>query len=205
MRVSREGFGWGDLLAVLWLVLVFYWVLAARNAPKARAVEGLGPGLASSGILLLSVDLLFGPSLPTGPLGARFVPSSLWLGTTGTMITAAGLTFAIWARHHLGSNWSAATIIRVDHQLIRTGPYALVRHPIYSGVLLAMLGTALVIGSDRGLVAISLLLGGLLWKARREDGILAREFGEVFARYREGTGMWLPRPQIYCRRPIRSV
>src|SRR5450759_4642925 len=52
MRVSREGFGWGDLLAVLWLVLVFYWVLAARNAPKARAVEGLGPGLASSGIML---------------------------------------------------------------------------------------------------------------------------------------------------------
>lgn len=202
--MSRESFGWGDLLALLWLVVAFYWVLAARNAPKARTVEGLGPRLASSGILLLSVDLLFGPSSPTGPLGARFVPSSMWLGTTGTMITAAGLTLAIWARRQLGSNWSAAIIIKVDHQLIRTGPYALIRHPIYSGILVAMLGTALVIGSYRGLVAVALLLGGLLWKARREERILGREFGEAFERYRERTGIWLPRIQSSIRRPIHS-
>jgi protein-S-isoprenylcysteine O-methyltransferase Ste14 len=182
-------FAWADLQVVLWLIVLLYWILAARNAAKVRTEEGLGPGLADSAILLLSADLLFGSLLQKGPLDARFLPSSVWLGMTGTVITAVGLTFAILARRHLGSSWSAAVIIRVDHQLIRSGPYAWVRHPIYSGVLLAMLGTVLIMGSARALVAIALLLVGLLWKAHREDRILAREFGKEFDRYREQTSI----------------
>jgi protein-S-isoprenylcysteine O-methyltransferase Ste14 len=108
-------------------------------------------------------------------------------------LTTAGVAFAIWARWHLGANWSAIVSIREQHELIRTGPYRRVRHPIYTGMLLAMAGTALVLGELRGLLAFAITLFAFYWKARKEEAWLTREFGESFEAHTKQTGMFLPK------------
>jgi protein-S-isoprenylcysteine O-methyltransferase Ste14 len=83
--------------------------------------------------------LPFSARLRVGPLAWRFVPDSPVVAWAGLAVTAAGFTFAIWARMLLGGNWSSSMTVKQDHQLIRQGPYSIVRHPIYSGLLLALL------------------------------------------------------------------
>jgi len=100
---------------------------------------------------------------------------------------------AIWARYSLGAYWSARVTLKEGHQLIRSGPYALVRHPIYTGMFLAALGTALVGGEWRGILALLLLITAHARKAFREESLLSREFGEEYTNYRRSTGFLFPR------------
>jgi len=100
---------------------------------------------------------------------------------------------AIWARLILGENWSARVIVKQGHQLISSGPYAYVRHPIYSGFLLAVTGTAIVIGEWRGLLAIVLVVVTQSLKAQREEKFMLSEFGDRYAQYQRETGFLLPR------------
>jgi protein-S-isoprenylcysteine O-methyltransferase Ste14 len=104
--------------------------------------------------------LPFSARLRVGPLAWRFVPDSPVVDWAGQADTAAGCAFAIWARMLLGGNWSASVTVKHDHQLIRQGPYSIVRHPICSGLLLALLGTALALGELRGIVDLALALAG---------------------------------------------
>jgi protein-S-isoprenylcysteine O-methyltransferase Ste14 len=99
----------------------------------------------------------------------------------------------MWARYCLGDNWSAAVSIREDHELVRRGPYRAMRHPIYSGILLGMLGTVIVVGEVRGILGLVIVYAGFYGKARKEDAWLTREFGEKFASHVKHTGMFLPR------------
>jgi protein-S-isoprenylcysteine O-methyltransferase Ste14 len=99
----------------------------------------------------------------------------------------------MWARRTIGTDWSAEVQIKEGHQLIRSGPYAHIRHPIYTGILLATFGTALVIGKYRGLVAVAMFLIGFTRKARNEESFLAAEFGAAFDEHRRRTGFFLPR------------
>jgi protein-S-isoprenylcysteine O-methyltransferase Ste14 len=100
---------------------------------------------------------------------------------------------AIWARHYLGANWSATITIRNSHFLVRTGPYSRMRHPMYSGLLLAIAGTALPRGEWRGLLAFAIAV--IVWaiKARKEESWLRNEFGVQFEEYYQRTGFLLPR------------
>jgi protein-S-isoprenylcysteine O-methyltransferase Ste14 len=111
----------------------------------------------------------------------------------GLALTAAGLALSIWAREHLGRNWSALVALKVDHQLIRSGPYARLRHPIYTGILVAIFGTALSVGQYRALAAMVIFLAGFAWKAQREERMLRRQFGSDYDDYRRETGVLLPR------------
>lgn len=115
------------------------------------------------------------------------------LGVIGLALTVAGLAFAMWARRHLGKNWSAVVTIRTDHELIRTGPYRFIRHPIYTGILLAMIGTALLVGEVRALLAVAIMALSFFFKARKEEVWLAREFGDKFEAHTKHTGMFLPK------------
>ena len=123
----------------------------------------------------------------------RFIPDSLPIAWAGLGAALAGLAIAIWARIHLGHYWSDKIILKVDHELIRSGPYAYMRHPIYSGVLFGVFGTALLLGEVRGLLAFSLLLINYAIKAKREERILADHFGEQFRAYTSRAGFLLPR------------
>lgn len=137
--------------------------------------------------------LLFRTHMDTRALNARFVPDSAWVAWLGALLAVFGIGLAIWARVHLGRQWSSAVEIRTDHELIATGPYARLRHPIYTGMLTAMLGTALTLGEWRGLVAVLIATIGFSFKAKREESFLKEEFGPAFEEHKRRTGFLLPR------------
>jgi protein-S-isoprenylcysteine O-methyltransferase Ste14 len=99
----------------------------------------------------------------------------------------------VWARVTLGRNWSGQIQIKSDHQLISAGPYRFVRHPIYTGILGGIFGTAFAIGEVRGAIAFVLILIGFANKARMEEAFLARQFGASFEQHVKRTGFFLPR------------
>ena len=121
------------------------------------------------------------------------MPASPITEWTGVVLTAAGVAIAIWARWHLGANWSGVVTLKEGHELIRTGPYRTIRHPIYTGILLALFGTAVAVGEVRGLLAVAIAWASFYWKARREEAFLTQEFGEKFGAHAKQTGMFLPK------------
>jgi protein-S-isoprenylcysteine O-methyltransferase Ste14 len=144
-------------------------------------------------LVVLGAVLLFGKDVQIATLDQRFVPREAMVRDTGVALTWLGILFAIWARYHIGQFWSGRVTLKEDHQLIRTGPYARMRHPIYTGLALAMFGTALVVGEWRGLLGALLVLTAHLLKARKEESWLTERFGEAYEDYRRETGFLLPR------------
>src|ERR1700757_3065236 len=128
------------------------WLSVGRRVKPPRPAES--PIYRAFRLLLLVITftLLFANWTAVGPLGNHFLPQIRSLDCLGFVLALTGLAIAAWARVSLGQYWSDKIVLKVDHQLIRSGPYARMRHPIYSGVLLGVLGTALVIGEIRGLL-----------------------------------------------------
>lgn len=120
---------------------------------------------------------------------ALFIGAKLW-STTGAMgviavvLVVLGLALALWARAILGGNWSATVTFKAGHELIERGPYRYVRHPIYSAILLMLLGTALLSGRIIWLVAVVLAFIGFWIKSRAEERLLTRHFPEAYPAYR---------------------
>jgi protein-S-isoprenylcysteine O-methyltransferase Ste14 len=122
----------------------------------------------------------------------RFVPSTLGWQSFGAALTVAGVAVAIWSRFYLGRNWSGTVTVKQDHELIRSGPYGVVRHPIYSGGLLAILGTAIYVGEVRGLGALVLALIAWKIKSLHEESFMESEFGEQYLQYRQQVKALVP-------------
>jgi protein-S-isoprenylcysteine O-methyltransferase Ste14 len=164
----------------LWIAFLVIWVLGAMKIkPAARRISGpsrsLQIVLAAAGAILL-----FDRDLSVSFLGLRFIPQAEALGYLGVAMTAGGIAFAVWARFALGQNWSGQVTLKQGHELIRSGPYALVRHPIYSGILLGLFGTAIFIGELRGLIGFGLFLTGWWFKARLEESLMIEQFGDEY-------------------------
>jgi protein-S-isoprenylcysteine O-methyltransferase Ste14 len=177
-------------LVILWLAWVVVWVAMARGV-KSVAERG-GGSRAHYPPMAVAVVLLAAPRLPLFPLDVRFVPAELWPAGLGLALTFAGLAFALWARLRLAGNWSSSVTLKSDHELIADGPYRWVRHPIYTGLLVALFGTALAIGEWRGLLAVAIAAVALWRKLRLEDALLSREFGEAYAAYCARTQALIP-------------
>ena len=176
-----------------WMAFFLYWAISALSSKVAKKSESVLARFQRMVTLVVAYSLLFYQVTRVGWLGKRFVADTSAAAVIGVTLTTAGVAFAIWARWHLGANWSAIVSIREQHELIRTGPYRRVRHPIYTGMLLAMAGTALVLGELRGLLAFAITLFAFYWKARKEEAWLTREFGESFEAHAKQTGMFLPK------------
>ncbi|HEY7116130.1 MAG TPA: isoprenylcysteine carboxylmethyltransferase family protein [Tepidisphaeraceae bacterium] len=114
------------------------------------------------------------------------------LELVGVAMTLAGHSLAVWARVHLGRYWSGMITLKEDHELIRTGPYRWARHPIYSGFLLAVLGSAIAAGTGDAFIGFGLILIALLIKMRREEALMTREFGEQYQRFRREVAALVP-------------
>lgn len=162
-------------ILALWIAWLGYWVIAARGAKptrwRERGIEQWIHGLPA----VLATILLAAPRLLPWRL-ARFLPLGLAFPLLGTILTAIGLAIAIAARRQLAGNWSAAVEIKEGHALIRGGLYRYVRHPIYSGILLAVLGSALVLGLWQSLLGFALLLLAFVLKSRHEEARLRQTF-----------------------------
>jgi protein-S-isoprenylcysteine O-methyltransferase Ste14 len=179
------------MIPALWLAWLAFWLLAARQANPTRWREPLGSRAIHVVPALISVALFAAPRVVPATLRARFALPGSALPFLGILLVAAGLGFTVWARLHLGRNWSGVVTLKEDHALIRTGPYRVVRHPIYTGLLLALLGTALAIGEWRGVLAVGCAVIGFLWKIRVEEALMAGSFPE-YAEYRKRTAALMP-------------
>jgi len=182
--------------ALIWAIFGAYWILSAtrgrgHSAPPARSEPHFYRPLRIS-LLVLAFLLLFWKPAAFGSLARRFMPPSDAIAIVGFALFLVGLAIAVLARVHLGQYWSDKVMLQAGHRLIHTGPYAHVRHPIYSGVLLGIAGTALILGEWRGLLSFLLMLVNYSIKALREENILRAQFGPEFEEYKNHTGFLLP-------------
>ncbi|HUJ32695.1 MAG TPA: isoprenylcysteine carboxylmethyltransferase family protein [Candidatus Acidoferrum sp.] len=176
-----------------WIVFLVYWFAAAFRLNRMKKREPASEWLLRFVVMGTAFVLLDGSLVQFGDLNKRFFPHSAPVQAVGAALTCLGVAFAIWARYHIGRYWSSTVSLRADHQLIRTGPYAHIRHPIYTGILLAVLGTAVAVGRYRAIVAFVIVLAGFTWKASREEALLSGEFGPAFEEHKRVTGFFLPR------------
>src|SRR2546430_17092194 len=144
----------------------------------------------------MSFVLLLSPSLPVGALARPLVPDHSAIRDLGVALAGLGVLLMIWARRHLGHYWSDKVEIKTNHQLISTGPYARLRHPIYTGMLVAVAGTALAVGEWRGVAAFLLLLANYVIKTRKEERVLRQRVGPAVEGYGSRTGLPIPRIRL---------
>jgi protein-S-isoprenylcysteine O-methyltransferase Ste14 len=143
-------------------------------------------------IFLIAITVLSTTRIPLRWLYLQLWPVGIWPFWLGAAVTIAGLLFAVWARKYLGSNWSRSVTIKKGHELITTGPYALVRHPIYTGILAGFLGTAIAISQVRGPIVFVLIFFALWLKLRMEEQWMRSQFGETYATYARQTAAVVP-------------
>ncbi len=177
---------------VMWVSWGLYWWAASRNVKAVVRREPLPSRLLHTVPLAVALVLLWSTNLPGSFLIRRLWPWTEWTFWSGCLLTAAGLMFSVWARVHLGRNWSGIVTIKQDHELITSGPYALVRHPIYTGLLLGFFGSALAIGEWRGVVAVVLAAGSLWFKLRREERWMRQQFGNAYSTYAKRVAALVP-------------
>src|SRR5262245_44317446 len=156
----------GRFIAVCWVIFIGVWFIAAWFAK--RTVER--SGIPARWIVAIAAILLVGTRSWWLPFASG---ASLWhatasLAAVAAALTATGLLVALWARAVLGRNWSGAIVLKEHHELIDRGPYAFVRHSIYTGVLLMVLGTVTFSGTRAGVILFATIVAGLIVKARRE-------------------------------------
>lgn len=181
-------------LKLCWLILLAYWGVSALQAKPVTRTESRWKQLLVYWLPLLVAVLLLGPGpwFGHGWLREQFVPHSLPVYTIGLLLCICGVVLAIWARWRLGRNWSGNVQIKQAHELITSGPYARVRHPIYSGLLLMFSGNALMVGDWRGVIAVLIVLASFWAKLRQEERFLAAHFGPAYADYAARTRMLIP-------------
>jgi protein-S-isoprenylcysteine O-methyltransferase Ste14 len=184
---------WTYLIQGPWVVFLAYWAFAARKTNRTDRKESFGWRYGVVFLELIGFVVLSYDKANIGVLGHTIFPRSYALMITAVVLTWAGVGLAIWARAHLGQYWSGRITIKEDHKLIRTGPYARLRHPIYSGVDLGVVGTALAINRWRCVVGVCVIILGFWIKARREEAMLAGQFGDAFEEHRRHTGFLLPK------------
>ncbi|MGC2194995.1 MAG: isoprenylcysteine carboxylmethyltransferase family protein [Terriglobales bacterium] len=180
-------------VTTLWIAWLLYWAISAWGVRRNERGESSSQRFLTALVLGCGGYLIFARSSGLGPLDRRFVPDDPAIKAAAMVLLVAGLGISIWARRHIGQFWSGRVMLKENHQLIQSGPYARVRHPIYSGLLLAMIGTALFVGESRAALGVLVIFAGHGWKARREEALLAGQFGASYEEYRRRTGSLLPR------------
>jgi len=180
------------LYAAIWLAYVAYWRVMAGNVKETARLEPASSRVTRLVFMTCAILLLALPRVPLPFLNARFLPHGDGCFWAGAAVTACGLLFSVWARRHLGRNWSQAVTLKEDHELITSGPYALVRHPIYTGLLLALLGSAIARGEWRGALAVLIFFGVLWQKLRLEEKWMRTQFGESYESYSERVAALVP-------------
>lgn len=176
-------------IRVAWITFALFWLASSRRVKATERAEtqiSLVIRIAGS---LLAVLFAF---VRWGVLGNALFSRTQALLATSVVLAWAGVLFAIWARVMLGRNWSATVTLKQSHDLIQSGPYRLVRHPIYSGMLLSFVGVILFLDSVGGAVGLGIAIAVYYLKARQEETILAGHFGQAWEQYCSRTRAIIP-------------
>lgn len=173
------------VFAVAWGLFWLYWLVAAFSMKRGRV-----PWSRELGIRVLLVPFVY-VLYRSGLFKDHGGNTHIWLAVLGLALLFVGLGFAVWARVHLGRNWGTPMTQKVDPELVTSGPYRLVRHPIYSGILLAGIGTAIGL-SWSWLVAVGLAAIYFVYSATVEERYMAEQFPEAYPEYKHDTKMLVP-------------
>ncbi len=190
------------LILGAWVAWALFWLVTAFSTKKTQRREPSSTRLAYVLPLLVGGLLIGVRHTPWAPvLALRLWPRSPAVYCVGFALLIAGLAFAIWARVHLGRNWSGAVTVKEGHELIRTGPYRRVRHPIYSGILAAVIGTALCSGTLRSVLGFLIIAIALTRKLHMEEAFMREEFPAQYEEYSRQVPALIPFTRPAARRP----
>lgn len=178
---------------VLWFILYSYFGLV--NSPRKTVVwyaQDNRARVLAMIVLIGSFGLLYLPFLSVGFLGRTVIRVSLMTSLSGMVICVAGLALAVWARLVMGAHWSGAVVLKEKHELIQDGPYRFMRHPVYAGVILALVGSAIIVGELRGFLAPVICFWGLWRRIQEEEAFLSRHFPLEYKDYRRRVKALIP-------------
>lgn len=181
-------------LKITWLAVLMYWLASGFLSKKAIRQENFFTRFIQYWFPLIIAVLLLGPGEWYGHSWLResFVKHSNVTGITGLLLSISGAVMACLARHSLGNNWSLSVQQKKNHELIQNGLYKIVRHPIYSGLLLLFTGNAIIVGDYRGIIAVGIVLISFWFKLMKEEKILISIFGDQYIRYKHKTKAIIP-------------
>lgn len=181
-----------DLSQYLWIVLAIVWLIGALRTKRTIRRQSSSSRLMQIGILALGAYLLFARYTGIRWLDQPAIPLTLNIAALGFALIVCGVGFSIWARLTLGANWSGTVTLKEDHALIQRGPYRIVRHPIYTGILAALIGFALERGLRSSLIALPLCGLGFWLKIMTEEQFMVQRFGESYLQYKQKVKALVP-------------
>jgi protein-S-isoprenylcysteine O-methyltransferase Ste14 len=174
------------IIGVGWLAFWAYWFISAMGA-KSASRSGQGAYLGTRVVIVVAVLLL----LRLHVFRDRTLPDAPWLLALGLVLFFGGLGLAVWARLYIGRNWGTPMSRKDNPDLVTTGPYRKIRHPIYAGIITAMIGTALAISLLW--LAVAVMLGGyFIFSATREEHYMTGLFPDAYPAYKQSTKMLIP-------------
>ncbi|HEX4054825.1 MAG TPA: isoprenylcysteine carboxylmethyltransferase family protein [Tepidisphaeraceae bacterium] len=178
-----------DSIQALWIIWAAYWLVNAFGNKRSVYRQSVLRGFFYRVIVVGAIVVLFSVGSHKNPIFSETV----WTQIGGVVLCAAGIGLAIWARRILGTNWSGLITLKENHELIRHGPYRFVRHPIYSGVILAMIGTVLAIQPFlQGLAVLAILAIALKLKSLGEEKLMMSQFPDSYPRYKNEVKSLIP-------------
>ena len=180
-----------QLILACWLAFLAYWIISARQLKAVAEKQSSWSARLHRIPLGISYFLVADWRLPS-PFNEPMTPQTNWARVVGVLICVAGLFITLWARRTLAGNWSSDVTFKQGHELIRTGPYRFVRHPIYTGLLVMGLGTAIEIGLLRGWLALPLMAIAFWIKLTQEERLLLRHFPDQYPAYKQQVKALVP-------------
>ncbi|MHB8660776.1 MAG: methyltransferase family protein [Minisyncoccota bacterium] len=181
------------LILICWIVFIGYWTISAFLGVKKDVGGRMVVWRWESRLLILAAVIILTHVGVFDQLSLRHlgIPTSPYVSSVGVLLCATGVALAIWARAHLGQNWGMPMSLKEKSELVTSGPYAYVRHPIYTGMILALLGSALV-GDAVWLVPFVIFCVYFVYSAYAEERHMAQQFPEQYAAYKKRTKMFIP-------------
>ncbi len=181
----------GPIIIGCWIVFIVYWMISAFGQKATAERQSLASTLAHR----IPVGLGWFLMMYGGPpalLNLVWMPRTAWARTTGAVVCVFGLFVTIWARRTLAGNWSSTVTFKQGHELVKTGPYRFVRHPIYTGLLVMCLGSAIEIGRVRCLLSLMAFGIGFWIKLKQEESLMLRHFPDEYPAYRQQVKALVP-------------
>ncbi len=179
------------LLSVLWIFFIAYWLISAAKSKKTIRNSTWWQGASFRFLALVVIILLFkSQAFQNLALNYDTAPHEL-AGIIGIILCVLGLALAVWARVYLGRNWGMPMSVKENPELVTSGPYKLIRHPIYTGILVAAVGSALVDGLW-WLIFVIIYIAYFVYSAQAEEKIMTKEFPNEYPAYKKRTKMLLP-------------
>ena len=174
-----------------WILFALYWTVTAASTKRTAERQSWASRAGHLLLLALSFVLLFGAVL-IDPLRRRVIPPAVPVQIIAAVLCACGLALALWARRTIGGNWSSVVTLKQDHELVTSGPYRYVRHPIYSAILAMFLATALAAGRITAVVGFALCFASFWIKLRQEEALMMRHFPDEYPAYQARVKALIP-------------